>query len=127
MTADIQRFASPLPLPFSKVVKAGNFLFLSGQIAMDAAGKPLGGDIKAQTRAILESIQATLQEHGASLADAVRSSVWLADLADFPAFNTVYAEFFAGGYPARSTVGAGLSMGALVEIEVQAYQGTSAE
>lgn len=123
MTSSIQRFASDLPLPFSKVVRAGGFLFLSGQIAMDEHGKPLSGDITAQTHAVLSSITATLAEHGASLADVVRVSVWLADLRDFAAFNTVYAEYFAGALPARSTVQSRLGYDAAVEIEVQAFVG----
>ncbi len=125
MTSSIQRFASDLPLPFSKAVRAGGFLFLSGQIAMDAHGKPLPGDIAAQTHAVLKAIAVTLAEHGANLADVVRVSVWLADLDDFGAFNTVYAEYFAGALPARSTVQSRLGYGAAIEIEVQAYVGDS--
>src|SRR5690606_2539417 len=93
-TASIQRHPSELPLPFSKVVRAGGFLFLSGQIAMDEQGKPMTGDIAEQTHAVLRSIKATLAEHGASLANVVKVTVWLADLQQFPAFNKVYAEYF---------------------------------
>lgn len=126
MTASIQRYPSDLPLPFSKVVRAGGFLFLSGQIAMDERGKPLNGDIAEQTHAVLRSIAATLAEHRASLADVVRVTVWLADLQQFPAFNKVYAEYFGADLPARSTVQAHLAYGAGLEIEVQAYVGDDA-
>lgn len=123
MTQAIERFPSNLPLPFSKVVRAGGFLFLSGQIAMDEAGKPIGGDIATQTHAVLRGIGSTLAEHGAGMQHVVRATVWLADLDDFAAFNAVYKEYFPAGYPTRSTVQAGLAMGAKVEIEVQAWLG----
>lgn len=126
MNAPIQRYASDLPLPFSKVVRAGGFLFLSGQIAMDDQRKPLQGDIAAQTHAVLRSIAATLAEHGAGMQDVVRATVWLADLQDFPAFNEVYVQYFADALPARSTVQAVLAYGAALEIEVQAYVGDGA-
>lgn len=121
MSRSIERFPTDLPLPFSKVVRAGGFLFLSGQLAMDGHGKLLAGDIQAQTHAVLRGIAATLAEHGASLAQVVRASVWLADLNDFAAFNEVYAQYFAGALPARSTVQSRLGQDARVEIEVQAY------
>jgi 2-iminobutanoate/2-iminopropanoate deaminase len=116
----IQRFASPFPVPFSKAVKAGGFLFLSGQLAMDAGGNILPGGIQEQTRAVLESIAASLREAGAGMADVVKTTVWLANFADFAAFNEEYRKHFTAGLPARSTVEARLFKGALVEIEVQA-------
>jgi 2-iminobutanoate/2-iminopropanoate deaminase len=123
MYPQIDRYPSSLPLPFSKVVKAGGFLFLSGQIAMDAEGRFTGGDIAAQTEVVLRNIEATLAEHFATLAHVVKATVWLADLADFAAFNKVYAAHFGQGYPARSTVQSALGYGAAIEIEVQAYVG----
>ncbi len=119
MDTRIQRFASELPLPFSKVVRAGGFLFLSGQVAPQKSGNT-ANDVAAQADAVLRSIATTLHEHGCGMADVVRASVWLADLDDFPAFNQVYAQHFEGHLPARSTVQARLAGGALVEIEVQA-------
>ena len=116
----IQRFASPLPVPFSQAVKAGGFLFLSGQLAMDASGNIVPGGIQEQTRAVLERIAASLQEAGAGMADVVKTTVWLANFADFAAFNEEYRRHFTAGLPARSTVEAKLFKGALVEIEVQA-------
>ena len=116
----IQRFPTPLPMPFSKVVRAGGFLFLSGVLPMDGDGKLVTGAIDVQTRVVLERIAATLGEHGASLADVVRVTVWLADLADFTAFNDEYRRHFELGFPARSTVQATLYGGARIEIEAQA-------
>ena len=116
----IERIPTPLPVPFSKAVKANGFIFLSGQLAMDAGGNIVGADVQAQTRFVLERIAATLQEVGSSMADVVKATVWLASLDDFAAFNEEYKKHFAAGLPTRSTVEAKLYKGALVEIEVQA-------
>ena len=117
----IRRYPTPLPVPFSKAVRAGDFLFLSGVLAMDAQGRIVEGDVQAQTKAVLERIAATLEECGATMAQVVRATIWLADLADFAAFNAEYAKHFGGGLPARSCVQAVLYQGAKVEIEVQAF------
>jgi len=119
----IERHPTPLPVPFSKAVRAGGFLFLSGVLAMDAQGRILDGDVRVQTCAVLERIAQVLGECGARMGDVVRATVWLADLADFAAFNEEYARHFAGALPARSTVQAVLYQGARVEIEVQAWVG----
>ena len=116
----IDRFPTPLPMPFSKVVRAGGFLFLSGVLPMDDRGQIVHGGIADQTRVVLDRIAATLGEHGASLADVVRVTVWLADLGDFGAFNEAYRRHFELGFPARSTVQATLYGGARIEIEAQA-------
>ena len=107
-------------MPFSKAVRANGFLFLSGVLPMDASGQLLAGDIAVQTRIVLERIAATLGECGATLADVVRATVWLADLDDFAAFNAEYRRHFDGALPARSTVQARLYGGARIEVEVQA-------
>jgi len=120
MTDKIQRFPTPLPVPFSRAVKANGFVFLSGQLAMDATGTIVGKDVQEQTRFVLERIAATLHEVGSSMADVVKTTVWLASLDDFAAFNEEYRKHFGGGLPARSTVEAKLYRGALVEIEVLA-------
>ena len=120
MNTKIERIATPLPMPFSKAVRAGGFLFLSGVLPMDANGQLAAGDIAVQTRIVLERIAATLGECGASLADVVRATVWLADLSDFAAFNIEYRRLFEGHLPARSTVEAKLYGGARIEIEAQA-------
>ena len=117
----IQRYPTPLPVPFSKAVRAGDFLFLSGVLAMDAQANIVDGDVQVQTKVVLDRIAATLEDCGASMAQVVRATVWLADLADFAAFNAEYAKRFAGALPARSCVQAVLYKGAKVEIEVQAF------
>lgn len=120
----IQRYPTPLPVPFSKAVRAGGFLFLSGQLAMDANANIVEGDVQVQTRVVLERIAATLAEVGSGMKDVVRATVWLADLGDFAAFNEEYRKHFAAdGLPTRSTVQAELYKGAKVEIEVQAWVG----
>jgi len=117
----IRRYPTPLPVPFSKAVRAGDFLFLSGVLAMDAQARIVDGDIQVQTKVVLERIAATLEECGATMAQVVRATIWLADLANFAAFNAEYAKHFGGGLPARSCVQAVLYQGAKVEIEVQAF------
>lgn len=120
---NIERIPSPLPVPFSKAVRAGGFLFLSGVLAMDAKGGIIEGDIQVQTRAVLERIALSLQECGTSMAKVVRATIWLGNLDDFAAFNEEYAKHFPEGLPARSCVQAVLYKGAKVEIEVQAWVG----
>ena len=117
----LRRYATPLPVPFSKAVRAGDFLFLSGVLAMDAQANIVAGDVQVQTKVVLERIAASLEECGASMAQVVKATVWLADLADFAAFNAEYAKHFGGALPARSCVQAVLYQGAKVEIEVQAF------
>lgn len=117
----IERIPTPLPVPFSKAVKAGGFIYVSGQLAMDATGNIVGDDVAAQTRTVLERIAATLQECRATMADVVKTTVWLGSLDDFAAFNDEYRKHFTAGLPARSTVEAKLYRNAKVEIEVIAY------
>jgi 2-iminobutanoate/2-iminopropanoate deaminase len=116
----IERIPTPLPVPFSKAVRAGGFLFLSGQLAMDANGNIVEGDIAVQTRVVLERIAATLQECGTTMGDVLKTTVWLRSLDDFAAFNDEYRKHFSAGLPARSTVEAKLYRNARVEIEVTA-------
>jgi reactive intermediate/imine deaminase len=118
----ITRYATPLPMPFAKAVKAGGHIYLSGQLALDAEGRLIDGDVATQTRLILERTAATLAETGARMADVVRVNVWLRDLNDFAAFNAEYRQHFPDGFPARSLVQAELYGGAAVEIEVQAWR-----
>jgi reactive intermediate/imine deaminase len=120
-TSAIRRWPTPLPVPFSKAVRAGDFLFLSGVLAMDPQTRLIEGDVQAQTKVIVDRIAATLRECGASLSEVVKATVWLADLADFDAFNAEYAKHFGAALPARSCVQAVLFRGAKVEIEVMAY------
>ncbi|HVJ17188.1 MAG TPA: RidA family protein [Polyangiaceae bacterium] len=105
--------------PYSQGIRADKLLFLSGQIPIDpASGELVGGDIEAQTRQVLNNMSAVLEAAGASLSDVVKTTVFLVDLADFPAFNATYASFFTTDPPARSTVQvAALPKGARVEVE----------
>jgi 2-iminobutanoate/2-iminopropanoate deaminase len=106
--------------PYSQAVKAGNLLFCSGQIPLDpATGQMVAGDIGAQTRRVLTNLSAVLAAGGGSLADVVKTTVYLADMEDFAAMNAAYGEFFGSPAPARSTVEAArLPRDARVEIDV---------
>jgi 2-iminobutanoate/2-iminopropanoate deaminase len=91
--------------PYSSALRAGNLLFVSGQVAFDpATGEMIAGDIAAQARRVLDNVGALLAAAGVSFADVVRTTVFLADMNDFAAVNDVYREFFSAPYPARSTV-----------------------
>lgn len=125
MIQSIERFPTPFPVPFSKAVRAGGFLFLSGQLAIDANANVMEADITVQTRVVCERIKSLLEELGSGMQDVVRATIWLDDLADFATFNIEYARHFPDGLPTRSCVQAPLYKGALVEIEVQAYVGAS--
>jgi 2-iminobutanoate/2-iminopropanoate deaminase len=113
----------PRRLPLSTAYRAGDFIFVSGQVAFGLDGKLVAGGIEAETRQTLDNIASALDQAGASLADVVKVTVWLADLAEFPAFNAVYATYFPKAPPARSTVQAGLMIGARIEIEAIASIG----
>lgn len=118
----LRRLPTALPVPLSRAVMAGGFIFVSGQLAMTEQGEIIDGDVTAQTRLVLERIADTLREVGASMSDVVRVMVWLRSLDDFAAFNQEYRRHFGEGFPARSTVQAELYRGAAVEIEVQAWR-----
>jgi 2-iminobutanoate/2-iminopropanoate deaminase len=110
--------------PYSQAVKAGGFVFASGQIAIDpATGKLIEGDIAAQTERVLKNLTAVLAAAGSGMDRVVKTTVFLKNLSDFPAMNEAYAKFFASAPPARSTVQvAGLPKDALLEIDVVALQ-----
>ena len=111
--------------PYSQAIKVGELVFVSGQLPIDpATGAFAEGGIKELTRQSLTNMKAILEEAGTSMANVVKSTVFLADMNDFAAMNEVYAEFFAAPFPARSAVAVKtLPKGALVEIEciAQAY------
>ncbi len=111
--------------PYSQAMRAGGFLFLSGQIALDPRTEQLvGGDIKQQTRRMLENVKVLLQAAGSSLNRVVKCTVFLVDMNDFGAMNEEYGSFFQEEPPARTTVAASrLPRGALVEIDVIAVVG----
>jgi 2-iminobutanoate/2-iminopropanoate deaminase len=111
-------------LPFSEAVRAGDFLYLSGMVGFDpATDKVVPGGIKPEARRALTLIQDALKRNGASMADVVKCTVFLADIAEWPAFNEVYVEFFKKPYPARSALAtSGLARNARVEVECFAYK-----
>ena len=110
------------PLPFSPAVRAGPFVFVSGQVAMGDNGEVVPGGIEAQTRQTLQNVEKALALAGCTRNDVVKATVWLDDARDFWSFNRVYAEFFSGNKPARSTTQARLMVDAKIEIEVVAYK-----
>jgi 2-iminobutanoate/2-iminopropanoate deaminase len=117
---------APAPIgPYSQAIRAGSFLFCSGQVALDPqTGDLVGADAATQVPQVMKNIAAVLAAGGATLADVVKTTIFLVDMADFVAVNRVYGESFPDGPPARSTVAvAGLPRNARVEIEVVAYLG----
>ena len=109
--------------PYSPAVRAGQLLFVSGQIPIDAAtGQMIEGDVAAQTRRVLDNVGALLMAADRSFADVVRTTIFLADMNDFAAVNAIYAQYFSEPYPARATVQvARLPKDARVEIDVIAH------
>jgi 2-iminobutanoate/2-iminopropanoate deaminase len=106
--------------PYSQGIAAAGLVFTAGQIGLDpATGKFVPGGVVEQARRALDNARAVVEAGGATLADVVKVTVFLADMGDFAAFNEVYREFFTADYPARSAVGvAALPVGALVEVEM---------
>lgn len=104
--------------PFSPAVEVDGWVFLSGALGITPDGQLIDGGIEAETRQTMDNIQATLAGQGLGWDRVVKCSVFLADIAEWPAFNAVYKTYFEGNYPARSALGAsGLALGARVEIE----------
>ena len=109
-------------LTLSKAVRAGDFVFLTGQVPMRNGDPMTSGSIEEQTRACLEDISATLAEARCELGDVVKSMVWLKSRDDFPGFNAVYGEYFPEGPPARSALISDFLVDVRVEIECIAYK-----
>lgn len=111
--------------PYSQAIEVGNFVYASGQLPVDpATGAFPEGGIKAQTRQSLTNVQAVLRAAGLDMSNVVKTTVFMADMADFADMNSVYAEFFTEPFPARSAVAVkALPKGAQVEIEVVAAKG----
>jgi len=117
---------APTPVAaYSQAVKAGGFLFLSGQIAIDpATGVLVSAGIEAETRQVLENLKAVLEAGGASLSDVVKITAYLSDMRYFAAFNAVYVTYFRDEPPARATVAvSGLPRGVCVEMDATAFVG----
>ncbi|MEN8238607.1 MAG: Rid family detoxifying hydrolase [Actinomycetota bacterium] len=110
----------PQPLgPYSILTEANGFVFCSGMIAIDpATGKPIDGDVVDQTHQVMKNIGAVLSDIGLGYDDIVKTTIFLADIADFPAVNEAYARYVGESKPARSTIEAGaLPGGFAVEVE----------
>jgi 2-iminobutanoate/2-iminopropanoate deaminase len=125
-----QRSWQSVPLPpehkppvgaYSPVVRAGDFVYISGQVPRDfATGALLGDDLESQTRGVLRNVAKVLSYAGCTLDDVVSVTAYLSSIDDWDAFNRVYREQFTAPYPTRTTLGAGLH-GVLVEISAVAY------
>jgi reactive intermediate/imine deaminase len=106
--------------PYSPVIVTDGYAFTAGQVGFDAQGDIVPGGIAEQTRQALENVRACLAAAGCTMDDVVKVTAFLVDLDDFAGYNEVYAGFFSEPYPARTTVGARLPTGLLVEIEAVA-------
>jgi 2-iminobutanoate/2-iminopropanoate deaminase len=97
--------AAPAIGPYSPAVRVGNLLFLSGQIPLDpSSGQLVEGDIRAQTRQVMQNMSALLEAGGADFSHVARTTIFLADMNDFATVNEIYASYFTEPYPARATV-----------------------
>jgi 2-iminobutanoate/2-iminopropanoate deaminase len=115
---------APKPVgPYSQAIKAGNLIFVAGQVAIDPrSGTLIQGDIKDQTKRVLDNIKAILEAANLSMDHVVKTSVYLKNMADFSKMNDIYGTYFKSGPPARTTVQAGnLPPGAEVEIDAVAF------
>lgn len=108
-------------LILSKAVRAGDMIYVTGQVPFRDGEVMTDGNIESQTRAVLDQIRDVLAEAGCDLANVVKAMVWLRDRADFPGFNAVYGEYFPTDPPARSAVVNELLVDVRVEVEVIAY------
>jgi len=123
MRKAVQTETAPKPIgPYSQAVVEGNFIFVSGQGAINpSTGQLERGDARSETKRVFENLKAILAAAGSSLAKVVKCNVYLRDINDFQAMNEVYATYFEAPYPARTTIQAGaLPAGIAVEIEVVA-------
>jgi 2-iminobutanoate/2-iminopropanoate deaminase len=108
--------------PYSPAVRAGDFVYVSGQTPRDPiTGQLVGGDVTSQTRSTLSNLRRVLEQAGAGLQDVVSVTVYLQRSEDWDAMNAVYREYFRGPHPSRTTVGADLR-GILVEVSAVAYR-----
>ena len=108
-------------VPLSPAVRAGDFVFISGQVPVGGDGRVVAGGIAEQTEQVLENVQAALALAGCTLADVVKTTVWLEDARDFGTFNAVYARYFPTEPPARTTVESRLMIDIKIEVEAVAY------
>lgn len=116
---------APAPIgPYSQAVAAGNFIFVSGQIALNpATGALVTGDIATETKQVMENIKAILDEAGIDFSNIIKTSIFLMDMQNFAQVNEVYGTYFKDNFPARETIQvAGLPKGVNVEITVTAMK-----
>ena len=111
-----------LNLPFHPAVRAGDYIFVSGQVAKDADGNMISGTIEAETAGTIESIKRILAEEGATLADVVRVTTYLEDTRDFGRYNKVFGEHFKDAVLARTTVQARAVINTKIEMDAIAYK-----
>ena len=109
-------------IPLSNAVRAGDFVFVSGQVPFDADGKILSAGFEEQVHQVIANISAALSEAGCSLSDIVKCNVWLEDVRNFAILNDVFKHYFPDNPPARSTVHSTLLADVGVEIEAIAYK-----
>ena len=109
-------------LPFHPAVRAGDFIFVSGQVAKDADNNMVHGTIEQETAATIETIKRILAEDGATLADVVRVTTYLEDTRDFGRYNKVFGEYFKGAMLARTTVEARAVINTKIEMDAIAYK-----
>ncbi|MDM7852275.1 RidA family protein [Pseudochrobactrum kiredjianiae] len=108
-------------VPLSPAIRAGDMIYISGQVPVGTDGKIIEGNIEAQTRQVLENIKSALALAGATLKDVVKTTIWLEDARDFGRMNAVYATYFPKDPPARTTVESRLMIDIKIEIEAIAY------
>ena len=109
-------------VPYSRAIRAGDLIFVSGHLAWGADGEVIHGSIEQETRQVWSNIRDTLAEMDCTLQDIVKATIWLQDTRDFNGYNKAYAEFFPHDPPTRSTVRADLMFDAKIEIEVVVYK-----
>ena len=109
-------------VPLSPAVRAGDFIYVSGQVPVGADGAVVAGGIEGQTRQVMENIKAALALAGADIADVIKTTVILVDAKEFAAFNKVYGSYFPTRPPARTTLEAKLMIDIRIEIEAIAYK-----
>lgn len=109
-------------VPLSPAVRAGDFVYISGQVPVDSKGTVVAGGIAEQTEQVLTNVKKVLALAGCEMSDVVKTTVWLEDARDFGAFNAIYAKHFPNDPPARTTVESRLMMDIKIEVEAVAYK-----
>jgi len=119
---DIRSGSGGRSLPFSPAVRAGDFVYVSGQTAMNDQGEIVSGGIEVQAHKVFEIIKNILEMAGCGMEDVIKVNVWLDDTRDFAGYNRIFAEYFTENPPARSTVQSKLVVDAKIEADVVAYK-----